>query len=149
MLRFFLLRRLARTVYLFMKREATEYWAQARADFATATLLRDGGCYYASVFFSQQAAEKCLKAISMENFHKVQRGHQLVAIADYLHAPLDVMNCAAELNADFSAALYPEAAGGIPCQHYNGDDAQEHLECARRIMDWSRESLFDKAEMED
>src|SRR5207244_2184630 len=44
------------------RKEAMAFWAQARADFATAVTLMDAGIYYASVFFSQQAAEKALKA---------------------------------------------------------------------------------------
>jgi HEPN domain-containing protein len=131
-----------------VRRTSAEQWAQARADLMTATVLRDAGCYYASVFFSQQASEKALKAISLQNFHKVHRGHNLIAIADYLHAPLDVMNCAAELNADYTAALYPEAAGGIPCQEYDSASANLHLGCAERIMDWSREHLFAGSERE-
>ena len=44
------------------RKEAMDFWAQARADLATAVTLMDAGIYYASVFFSQQAAEKALKA---------------------------------------------------------------------------------------
>jgi HEPN domain-containing protein len=119
-----------------------ELWAQARADIATASLLREAGSYYAAVFFAQQSAEKCLKAVSVESFNKTQRGHNLIAIADYLQAPLEVMTCAAELNADYFAALYPEAAGGVPCRLYDQDSADRHLGCAERIMQWARDTAF-------
>ena len=36
------------------RKQAMDFWAQARADMATATTLLDAGVYYASVFFSQQ-----------------------------------------------------------------------------------------------
>ncbi len=120
-----------------MRQITEELWAQARADLSTASLLREAGKYYAAVFFSQQAAEKSLKAVSLEAFGKTQRGHNLIAIADYLQAPLDIMNCAAELNADYFAALYPEAAGGAPCQLYNQDSATRHLACAEQIVEWA------------
>lgn len=125
-----------------MRKATEELWAQARADFATASLLKEAGTYYAAVFFAQQAAEKSLKAVSLESFQKVQRGHNLIAIADFLHAPLDVMNCAAELNADYFAALYPEAAGGIPCRLYDHDAASRHLMCAERVLQWAKETVF-------
>ena len=125
-----------------MRKVTEELWAQARADFATASLLREAGAYYAAVFFAQQAAEKSLKAVSLEGFSKVQRGHNLIAIADYLQAPLDVMNCAAELNADYFAALYPEAAGGVPCRLYDNESASRHLGCSERILQWARETVF-------
>ena len=132
-----------------MQRVAEELWAQARADIATASLLREAGYHYAAVFFSQQAAEKSLKAVSIEAFHKTQKGHNLIAIADSLQAPLDVMNCAAELNADYLAALYPEACGGVPCQQYDQNSANIHLNCADRIMRWARETVFATSPMED
>lgn len=132
-----------------MRKEAEELWAQARADFATASLLRDASCYYAAVFFSQQSSEKALKAISIEAFNKKQRGHNLIAIADYLQAPLDIMNCAAELNADYLAALYPEACGGVPCQRYDQNSANVHLGCAERIMGWARTTGFAGSRLED
>ncbi|HEY3267975.1 MAG TPA: HEPN domain-containing protein [Armatimonadota bacterium] len=125
-----------------MKRAAEELWAQARADIATATLLREAGCYYASVFFAQQAAEKSLKSASLEAFHKPQKGHNLIVIADYLQAPLEIMNCAAELNADYLAALYPEAAGGVPCRLYDQSSADIHVAAAERIMRWSKAAAF-------
>lgn len=132
-----------------MPKEAEELWAQARADFATASLLREASCYYAAVFFSQQSAEKALKAISIEAFHKKQKGHNLIAIADYLQAPLDIMNCAAELNADYLAALYPEACGGVPCQQYDQNSANLHLGCAERIVRWARKTAFATSPLED
>ena len=48
------------------RRTAMDFWAQARADLATAVTLLDAGVYYASVFFSQQAAEKALKGAMVD-----------------------------------------------------------------------------------
>jgi len=132
-----------------VQKVAEELWAQARADKSTASLLRETSHYYAAVFFAQQAAEKSLKAVSIEAFHKTQKGHNLIAIADSLQAPLDVMNCAAELNADYLAALYPEACGGVPCQQYDQNSANLHLDCADRIMRWARDTVFATSPLED
>ena len=41
-------------------------WEQALEDLKTAEVLIDADRYYASVFFSQQAAEKALKALYIE-----------------------------------------------------------------------------------
>jgi HEPN domain-containing protein len=124
-----------------VRKVTEELWAQARADYATASLLREAGTYYAAVFFAQQAAEKSLKAVSREAFGRTQRGHNLIAIADALQAPLHIMNCAAELNADYFAALYPEAAGGAPCRLYDQASATRHLQCAEAILQWARQTV--------
>jgi HEPN domain-containing protein len=80
---------------------AMDFWAQARADMATATTLLDAGIYYASVFFSQQAAEMALKGATIDKQGRCPRGHNLIQMANSLNAPVDVMNAAAELNPEF------------------------------------------------
>ncbi|ACS34619.1 Nucleotide-binding protein, containing HEPN domain [Thermococcus gammatolerans EJ3] len=49
-----------------MRNEARLLWEQALEDLKTAEALIDVKRYYASVFFSQQAAEKALKALYIE-----------------------------------------------------------------------------------
>ncbi|MFA4647432.1 HEPN domain-containing protein [Pyrococcus kukulkanii] len=49
-----------------MREEARLLWEQALEDLKTVEVLIDADRYYASVFFSQQAAEKALKALYIE-----------------------------------------------------------------------------------
>lgn len=127
------------------ERERTDYrrismafWAQARADLATALTLLDAGVYYASVFFSQQAAEKALKAATVDHQHRSPRGHNLIQMANALNAPVDVMNAAAELNPEFMSTRNPENSEGVPAQLYDKTSARIHLRCAQDIVDWAR-----------
>ena len=120
-------------------RKATmDFWAQARADMATAVTLLDAGVYYASVFFSQQAAEKALKAAVVDRQHRNPKGHNLVQIANSLDAPVDIMNAAAELNPEFLMTRQPETAEGVPAQMYDKAAARLHLRCAQEILDWAK-----------
>src|SRR5436305_6384846 len=80
------------------RKEAMNFWAQGRFDLSTAITLLDAGIYYASVFFSQQAAEKALKAAVVDRQHRSAKGHNLVQIANSLDDRVDIMNAAAELN---------------------------------------------------
>ncbi len=57
-----------------MRQQSEAFWVQARADYATGLTLLDAGIYYASVFFSQQTAEKALKAAVVHRHHKNPRG---------------------------------------------------------------------------
>lgn len=116
-------------------------WAQARADYATAVTLMDAGIYYASVFFSQQAAEKALKAATVEKLQKVPKGHNLIQMANALDAPLEVMNSAAELNPEFLATRNPENSEGVPAQIYDRKSARLHLRCAQTIVDWIKKII--------
>lgn len=120
---------------------AQAFWVQARADFATAVSLLDVGKYYASVFFSQQAAEKALKAAALERLNKNLKGHHLTQMANMLNAPVDVMNEAAKLNAEFLASRDPEACGGIPAQMYDRESAETRLRAAEKIIEWVKTLL--------
>ena len=70
------------------RRTAMDFWAQARADLATAVTLLDAGVYYASVFFSQQAAEKALKGAMVDKQGRCPKGHNLIQMANGLNAPV-------------------------------------------------------------
>src|SRR5229473_2035505 len=96
------------------RRTTMDFWAQARADLATAVTLLDAGVYYASVFFSQQAAEKALKGAMIDKQGRCPKGHNLIQLANNLNAPVDVMNAAAELNPEFMLSRNPDTADGVP-----------------------------------
>src|SRR3954469_16208300 len=105
------------------RKESMSFWAQARADMATAVTLLDAGVYYASVFFSQQAAEKALKGAMADRQGRCPKGHNLIQMANSLNAPVEVMNAAAELNPEFMLSRNPDSADGVPAQMYDKGSA--------------------------
>src|SRR5687767_14593981 len=120
------------------RKQAMAFWSQARADLATSVTLLDAGVYYASVFFSQQAAEKALKAAVVDQQHRQPKGHNLVQMANSLNAPVEIMNAAAELNPEFLESRNPESVEGVPAQLYDKTSARLHLRCAQDILDWAK-----------
>lgn len=124
--------------WLIGRSTAQSNWSQSQSDLATAATLLDAGIYYAAVFFAQQAAEKSLRAGCIVRLSKNPRGHNVIQSANALHAPLEIMNSAAELNADFLTARSVEAARGIPAQMYDRATAQRHLDAAGAVLDWVR-----------
>jgi HEPN domain-containing protein len=101
----------------------------------------DAGIYYASVFFSQQAAEKALKAAVADSQQRSPKGHNLVLFANSLHAPVGVMNAAAELNPEFLQSRNPDAVDGVPAQNYDLAAAHFHFDCAQEIVAWAKELI--------
>jgi HEPN domain-containing protein len=120
---------------------AQNNWSQAKSDHATAITLRDAGIYYAAVFFAQQTAEKALRAACIVRLQKNPRGHNIIQSANALHAPIDVMNAAAELNSDFLTARTVEAAEGVPAQMYDRESADKHLDAATSVLEWVRQLM--------
>jgi len=127
-----------REMYREYRKQAMDFWSQSRADLATAITLLDAGVYYASVFFSQQAAEKALKGAMVDKQGRCPKGHNLIQMANGLNAPVEVMNAAAELNPEFMLSRNPDTADGVPAQMYDKGSARLHLRCANDIVDWAK-----------
>lgn len=124
-----------------MRKQAQAFWAQAQADYATAITLMDAGIYYASVFFSQQTAEKALKSAAIGRQHTSPKSHHLIQIANSLDAPIEVMNAAAELNADFLASRNPDVSDGVPAYLYDQKSAEVHLRAAEVVLEWVKSTF--------
>ena len=101
-----------------VREEVKNSLGQAAEDLETARLNVEIKRYYASVFFSQQAAEKALKALYMAAVRKTPITHDMVTLAQEVSAPEAVLEGAMELNADYVITRHPDAAGGVPARQY-------------------------------
>ncbi len=124
-----------------MREESNNCWRQSQEDLITAKVNRRAKRYYASVFFSQQCAEKALKACYIETFRKLPQSHNLVELAKDLKASVRIMSAARELNPEYLATRYVDAANGVPADMYDDGSARMHLKCAEEIAAWIRKKL--------
>jgi HEPN domain-containing protein len=120
-----------------MRKEASDWLEQAKEDFKTAKLNIKIKRYYASVFFSQQAGEKALKALYIEAKRRYpRRKHNMLNLAESLKAPKHVKEACMELNPEYVVTRYPNAAKGIPEKMYSKKSAETHLNHAKVILKW-------------
>ena len=126
-----------------MRNEARLLWEQALEDLKTAEALIEVKRYYASVFFSQQAAEKALKALYIELKRDFPpKTHSLLRLADELEIKdEDIIDALLDLNPEYIVTRYPDAANEVPARIYNERMAVEHLEKARKVVEFCREKL--------
>jgi HEPN domain-containing protein len=124
-----------------MRKESLRLWQQAQEDLDTADKLLGVEKYYASVFFSEQAAEKALKVAYLEKKRRVAFTHDLTELTEELEAPGDVCRAAAELSPDYLTTRYPDAANAVPARLYDQASAQMHLGLARQVMEWVKREL--------
>ena len=124
-----------------MRQESSDLLAQAREDLKTAKTLSRTDRHYATVFFSQQAAEKALKALHIERRRTSARTHNLTRLARTLKAPETVVRSARELTPDYLTTRYPDAANGIPAEIYDEEIAGRHLAFAEEICQWVTRQL--------
>jgi HEPN domain-containing protein len=124
-----------------MREEVKNNLIQADKDLETATQLLNLDIYYASVFFSQQAAEKSLKALYIYQKNELPKTHNLVELTRELNAPAEIQDAARELTPDYLTTRYVNAANGIPADMYTESSAQMHLEYAKSILSWTKQLI--------
>lgn len=125
-----------------MREESKRWWSQALEDLKAAQGNLESKLYYVCAFFSQQAAEKALKALYIEVKREPQpRTHDLTELGKLLTVPKAIMDCLIELNPGFVVTRYPDAANGIPARMYNERIAASHLEKAKKVIEWVRNRL--------
>ena len=124
-----------------MRKESVRLWEQAEEDLDTADKLLGVRKYYASVFFSEQAAEKALKVMYLERKRQAAFTHDLVELAEELGAPENVSHAAAELSPDYITTRYPNAANAVPAKLYDEASAEMHLKLSREVLQWVKGEL--------
>ena len=125
-----------------MRKEVSRLWEQALEDFDTAKKLLEVGKYYASVFFSEQAAEKALNALFIEKKKRAEFTHDLTELAEKLDAPEGVYEAAAELSPDYTITRNPDAANAVPARLYTEKSAVVHLKYGEGVIEWVCRAKF-------
>jgi HEPN domain-containing protein len=124
-----------------MREEIRNTWMQSEEDLRTAELIIEVGRFYASVFFSQQAAEKALKALYIYQKKRLPKTHNIVELASDLGAPDEVIEACQELNPDYVTTRYVDAANGVPAKMYSHNSAIIHIEYAKTVIAWIQQHL--------
>ncbi len=86
-----------------MEEDIQRWRDRATEDLETAKFNFRGEKYRAAAFFSQQAAEKALKALYIKRFRKLKKAHDLFLLATELNLPGDLVELCKELS---PACLY-------------------------------------------
>jgi HEPN domain-containing protein len=111
---------------------------KARNDLAT----RD---WDSAAFWSQQAAEKALKALLLEA-GLVYRGHDLLGMAELIERELgiqvdEIRSHLRELTIHYTVARYPNAANAVPSEIYDEAKARQLVSMAEQVVAWVKQRL--------
>ena len=120
--------------------DATRWLRQAHYDLAQAERLMEEDVFSYAAFFSEQSAQKSLKAFLISRgarrvaIHSVGELAKLAALEDPRFAPL--VEQAKRLDRHYLVSRYPDALPepAIPAESYVREDAEEALAAARTIF---------------
>jgi len=125
-----------------MREEVTKWFEQAQEDFITARILYEEKRYYAAVIFSQQSAEKALKAVFVflegKNPPKI---HDLAELSRLVGATQNIFSQSEKLTVTYLSSRYPGATPEIPAKFYTKEKAKHHLKEAEVILEWSEKKI--------
>lgn len=94
-----------------------------------------------SVFASQQAAEKSLKALCLLKLKEFPKGHSIIYLAQKLKAPKEMLSGIRDLNPEYLSTRYPDMAAGVPAELYDEQIANRHLKTAERVVKWVKKQI--------
>ncbi|MBL7206107.1 MAG: HEPN domain-containing protein [Candidatus Aenigmarchaeota archaeon] len=120
-----------------MNEEAKKWMKKAEDDFENAEILLRNKKYDGAMFFSQQAAEKALKAISIEKFNRLRKIHDLVELGKDVNLDKNLLENAKELTMAYIYSRYPDAEEIKDLKKLSENLA----EYSRRIVEWVKKSL--------
>lgn len=122
-----------------MLEESLSMFAEAAQDMASAGLEQALGRHFACADLCNQVVEKVLQAVYvLRNGHRAMYDHDLVALAERVEAPPEVLAAAQALlpyhPESFYAHTPPEAAD----EAISGETVQELMQQARVVLRWAR-----------
>ncbi|GBC75256.1 hypothetical protein HRbin06_00572 [archaeon HR06] len=120
-------------------REGLRWVDQAEADLKTAKDCLKDGNFYASAFFSQQCAEKALKAFLFFKGFRALITHSVLELLEKSSELEAVFNkfidCGKELDRHYIGSRYPNFyPSGAPYQYYTREVAEKCINCAELIL---------------
>lgn len=121
------------------------WFKQAESDLRKALNDLTTNDWDSAAFWSQQAAEKALKALLLE-YGITYRGHELLEIASIIERELglnvdEIRNLLRDLTIHYTVSRYPNAANAIPAELYTKEMAEVLVEKARRVVEWVKRYL--------
>lgn len=124
-----------------MREEVRNWFRQAEADLRSAKNSKKSQDYYMSVFASQQAAEKALKALCIFKLKEFPKGHSIIYLAQKLKTPKEMLSGIRDLNPEYLSTRYPDMAAGVPAELYDEQIANRHLKTAERVVKWVKKRI--------
>ncbi|MGC9153800.1 MAG: HEPN domain-containing protein [Vulcanisaeta sp.] len=129
-----------------IREEAINWFKEANYDLARARRSLDEGDYALSVFMSQQAIEKALKAVIIANKRmSPPKTHDLVRlyneVSDVMPLPQEAVDRLPEVSQYYVSARYPNAGLEVPSERINRAQAIRALEVANMVIENAKRLL--------
>lgn len=121
-----------------MREEINNWLKQAEEDLEKAKILFDNKKFDGVTFYSQQAAEKALKAVHISKEFGLIKTHDLSLLGRILKLPKELLKKAILLNPFYTASRYPL---GEEQAISDQENANESLDSSQEILKWCKQQI--------
>ena len=118
-----------------MEEDAKAWINEADENLVTAKLLYENERFKDASFYTQQAAEKALKAVQINKLKKFDKIHDLVGLAQSVKAPRDIVNDCADLTEYYIDSRYPTT------KVVTEKEAEDLIEKCEGVLEWAKLNL--------
>ena len=119
-----------------MREETLAWISKAKEDLETAKYNLKGKRINAAAFYSQQAAEKALKAIQIEKLKRFDRTHDLFVLAQTFYVPVAILEACKGLNPLYTGTRYPDSR-----EIHTLKDIKKKVKLAEEVVKWASQIL--------
>lgn len=119
-----------------MRKEVENWWKQAERDIVSAENSLKARDFYVSAFMSQQAIEKALKALFIQEKQELIKTHSVSKIGKLLNLPAEILIKISSLEDVYQETRYPDISAKIPAEEFEEQDAIELLNNAGEVLEW-------------
>lgn len=123
-----------------MREESIKWIMQAKADLRAAENSLKSKDYHASVFWSQQSVEKCLKGLIIEKEGKLYKIHDLVILGKRVGMPSELIQKSEKLSKVYIDSRYG-VLDEIPSQKFNREDSEYFLLISKEVLEWVKKMI--------
>ena len=127
-----------------MKDETKEWLSKAEEDFKTAEFLFKGKKLPAASFYSQQAAEKALKALQIAKYRKFDKVHDLSILGKKVDADENILKVCEKLTPFYVRTRYPDSI-----ESYDRNVVKEAVNNSKEVLVWVKSQLASLEMSED
>lgn len=124
-----------------MQKEVSQWWRQAERDILSAEHSLSSGDFYIAAFLSQQAAEKALKALYLQEKKELLKTHNISRLAKALDLSDILLKKIAMLEPVYQETRYPDVSAKIPADEFEEKDAQEFVNIAHEVLIWIQKRI--------
>lgn len=119
-----------------MKEEVKKWIEKADKDLNTAKYNLRGNILDATVFFSQQSAEKGFKALLLKETNQFPKIHDLTKLGKLVSAPNEIMKLCSKINPGYIATRYPDQG-----EIYSKEETEEIIKYSEEVLKWIKRKL--------